>query len=91
VVYATRADGVQCRCTGHSAIPWGYASDLAKNLNVEWFESRNAGDPADKVRVLNGMTLLHLGTGGLNEVFYDENRGAAWSSATAATMGATQG
>jgi hypothetical protein len=38
-----------------------------------WFESRNAGDAADNLRVLDGATL--------NETFYDENGGVAWSAA----------
>lgn len=78
VVYAPQS-GVQCRCTGHAALPWGYASELAQpNPNVVWFESRNAGDPADNLRVLNGFTYLQLDGATLNETFYDENGGVAW-------------
>jgi hypothetical protein len=90
VVYETKANGVKCRCTGYSALPWGYASELAGNGDVVWFESRNAGDPADQVRVLNGMTLLNITAAGLSETFYDENNGTAWLSAPAAKA-ATQG
>jgi hypothetical protein len=45
---------------------------------VVWFESRNAGDPADNLRVLNGFTYLQLDGATLNETFYDENGGVAW-------------
>jgi hypothetical protein len=71
--------GVLCRCTGYAALPWGYASDL-QNPNVAWFESRNAGDPEDNLRVLNGLTLLKLTGGTIEETYYDENGGVAWSS-----------
>jgi hypothetical protein len=71
--------GVQCRCAGHAALPWGYASEL-ENPNVAWFEKRKAGDPDDNLRVLNGFTLLQLAGADMNETFYDENGGVAWSS-----------
>jgi Calcineurin-like phosphoesterase len=71
--------GVLCRCTGYAALPWGYASDL-KNPNVAWFESRKADDPADNLRVLNGLTLLKLTAEEIEETYYDENGGLAWSS-----------
>ncbi|MFZ0935424.1 MAG: metallophosphoesterase [Bryobacteraceae bacterium] len=75
-VYQPR-NGVQCRCSGHSALPWGYASELA-NPNVAWFEKRNAGDPNDTLRVYNGFTFLQLTGTGLTETFYDENGRVAW-------------
>jgi len=78
VVYQPQG-GVQCRCAGHAALPWGYASGLA-NPNVAWFENRNAGDQNDKLRVFNGFTLLQLAGAGVNETFYDENGGVAWSA-----------
>jgi hypothetical protein len=71
-------NGVQCRCTGHAALPWGYASEL-DNPSVAWFEARNAGDPSDKLRVYNGFTFLQLDGANLNETFYDENGGIAWT------------
>jgi hypothetical protein len=71
--------GVQCRCTGHAALPWGYASEL-DNPNVAWFEKRKAGDPDDNLRVLNGFAFLQLAGADMNETFYDENGGVAWSS-----------
>ncbi len=70
--------GVQCRCTGHGALPWGYASELA-NPNVVWFEKRNAGDKGDPLRVFNGFTFLELAGAAMKETFYDENGGVAWS------------
>lgn len=78
VVYQPRS-GVNCRCTGYAALPWGYASEL-DNQNVAWFEKRNAGDPNDPVRVYNGFTFLQLTGTALDETFYDENSGVAWSS-----------
>jgi hypothetical protein len=78
VVYKTQS-GVQCRCSGYGALPWGYASELA-NPFVAWFESRNAGDPNDPLRVYNGFTVLQLAGAGLTETFFDENGNPAWSS-----------
>lgn len=79
VVYQPR-NGVQCRCTGYAALPWGHATELEKNPNVVWFEKRNAGDPADNLRVLNGFTYLQLAGAAMDETFYDENGGVAWSA-----------
>jgi len=76
VVYKPQS-GVSCRCTGHGAQPWGYASELV-SPSVEWFEKRNAGDPNDTVRVYNGFTLLQLNGANLTETFFDENGGVAW-------------
>jgi Calcineurin-like phosphoesterase len=87
-VYKPQSNGVECRCSGHSALPWGYASDLA-NANVVWFESRNAGDPTDPLRVLNGFTYLQLDGANLIETFYDENANVAWSSRQTAPATAT--
>jgi hypothetical protein len=50
-----------------------------------WFESRNAGDPADNLRVLNGFTYLQLNGAALNETFYDENGGVARSTGQTTT------
>ena len=77
IVYNPK-NGVNCRCIGHGALPWGYASELA-NSNVAWFEKRNAGDPNDKLRVLNGFAVLSLSGASLTETLYDENGGVAWS------------
>ena len=87
VAYKSQS-GVYCRCTGHGAQPWGYASELV-NPYVDWFENRNAGDPNDKVRVYNGFTLLQLNGANLTETFFDENGGVAWaqSNTTPATAG----
>jgi hypothetical protein len=81
--------GVQCRCTGHAALPWGYASELDNNPNVAWFEKRSAGDPNDNPRVLNGFTFLKLKGALLEESFYDENGGVAWSSDQATSASAS--
>lgn len=77
IVYQPR-NGVQCRCTGHAALPWGLATELQNNDQVVWFEKRNADDPSDPVRVLNGFTVMQLSGASLSEMFYDENGGVAW-------------
>jgi hypothetical protein len=72
--------GVRCRCCGHGAWPWGHASDLANSQNVEWYESRSALDPDISQRVFNGFAILNIDGPNIQEVFYDENGGIAWSS-----------
>lgn len=74
------AAGVQCRCSGHGALPWGEASDLANSPNVVWYEKRLADDPDIPERVYNGFVLLTLDGPNIKEVFYDENGGVAWQS-----------
>jgi hypothetical protein len=69
---------VLCRCCGHGALPWGQASELASNPNVRWYENRLAHDPEIQKRVLDGFAVLYLNGPDINEVFYDENGGAAW-------------
>lgn len=70
---------MRCRCVGHSALPWGLSSDLQASHMVEWFEKRNAGDPDDNLRVLNGFAFLQLVGDSLTETLFDENGGVAWS------------
>lgn len=72
--------GVLCRCCGHGALPCGRASELADAANVVWHEARLANDPDVPQRVLNGFALLKLDGPNIQEVFYDENGGVAWSS-----------
>jgi calcineurin-like phosphoesterase family protein len=72
------AANVLCRCNGHAALPWGQASQLDGNPNVEWYEKRSANDPDIAERVLNGFAVLYLNGQQLDEVFYDENGGVAW-------------
>jgi len=81
VVYQPQTHGptnVLCRCCGHGALPWGHALELANNPNVVWYENRLAKDPDIPQRVLNGFAVLYLDGPNINEVFYDENGGAAW-------------
>ena len=81
VVYQPQTHGprnVLCRCCGHGALPWGHASELANNPKVVWYENRLAKDPDIPQRVLNGFGVLYLDGPNINEVFYDENGGAAW-------------
>jgi hypothetical protein len=81
VVYQPEAGtGVACRCIGHSALPWGLATELANNRRIAWFESRSANDPEDPVRVLNGFALLSFNGPQVSEAIYDENGGVAWQS-----------
>jgi hypothetical protein len=68
--------GMLCRCIGHGALPWGYATDLkaGKDNNwIEWFETRNANDPDDRLRIFNGFVSIQLTGPDLTETFYDEN------------------
>lgn len=87
VVYVKQPNGVQARCTGHAALPWGLATELQNNSNVVWFETRPANDSSDPLRVLNGYTGVTLDGASLSEVFYDENGNAAWTPAATATAG----
>ena len=80
VVYQPRTPGkILCRCCGHGALPWGQASQLAGNSNVLWYENRSANDSDIPQRVLNGFAMLYLDGPNIEEVFYDENGGAAWA------------
>jgi hypothetical protein len=72
--------GTLCRCCGHGALPWGYASDLASSPNVVWYEKRPANDPDIPQRVFNGFAMLKLDGPSIQETFYDENGGVAWAS-----------
>jgi hypothetical protein len=80
-------NGTYFRCTGHSALPWGYSSELAGSSRVEWFEKKNAGDPDEKLRVLNGFTMLELDADNLTEMFYDELGRVAWTPGKGDTRG----
>src|SRR5262249_45101802 len=70
--------GVQCRCCGHGALPWGQASDLANSQHVIWYENRCAHDSDIPQRVFNGFAVLELNGPSIHETFYDENGGIAW-------------
>ncbi len=80
-VYAPQGPaGTLCRCCGHGALPWGYASDLVNSPNVVWHETHKAGDPDIAERVFNGFVMLKLNGPNIQETFYNENGGVAWSS-----------
>ena len=70
---------MRCRCIGHGALPWGLSSVLKTGTQVDWFEQRNAGDPENNLRVLNGCALLELEGDTLTETFYDEKGRIAWT------------
>jgi hypothetical protein len=78
VVYA-QMKGTYFRCTGHAALPWGCSSQLSDSGLVDWFEKKNANDPAQKLRVCNGFTLLELDAHNLSETFIDEMGRVAWT------------
>ncbi len=83
VVYCNQAPegrNVACRCCGHAALPWGLAAELGNAPNVVWYEKRSANDPDIPQRVLNGFIILRLDGPDIEETFYDENGGVAWSS-----------
>ena len=71
---------VACRCCGHGALPWGQATELENAPNVTWYEKRSANDPDIPQRVLNGFAILRLDGPNIEETFYDENGGVAWTS-----------
>ena len=75
-----QGQNVACRCCGHGALPWGNATELDNNPNVLWYEKRPANDPDIPQRVLNGFAVLSLDGPNIQEVFFDENGGVAWSS-----------
>jgi hypothetical protein len=79
-VYKALPNGLRCRCIGHSALPWGFASVLQSSQNVEWFEKRSANDPSSPIRVKNGFVALKLNGSDISEIFYDEDGGIAWKS-----------
>ncbi|MGB2678781.1 MAG: metallophosphoesterase [Candidatus Acidiferrum sp.] len=79
VAYKPLQNGLLCRCVGHSALPWGFASDLQKSPLVQWFEKCNAKDPDSPLRVYNGFVLLQLDGANLAEAFYDETGRVAWT------------
>ena len=71
---------VPCRCCGHGALPWGEAPVFGNPDRVLWYEKRPARDPDIPQRVLNGFSVLYLNGPNIEEVFYDENGGAAWGA-----------
>lgn len=80
-----KGNGLLCRCLGHGALPWGFASSLQAAQAagaVEWFERCNAGNPDDHLRVYNGFMTLELNGADLVETFYDETGRVAWRPGT---------
>jgi hypothetical protein len=77
-VYKPLPNGSLCRCLGHAALPWGLSSSLQASPQVEWFETRNAQDPDDPLRIFNGFVFLELNGKNLAERFFDENGKVAW-------------
>jgi len=77
--YKALDNGMLCRCVGHSAVPWGFASDLQTSQQVQWFEKCSANDPGDDLRVFNGFALLQLDGEKIQETFYDETGQIAWT------------
>jgi hypothetical protein len=84
-------NGILCRCAGHSALPWGTASELQNNPKLAWVESASANDPDDPLRLCNGFAVLSLAGASISETFYDENGQAAWSLQGQAQAGASTG
>jgi hypothetical protein len=81
VAYKPLADhnGLLCRCLGHAALPWGFASVLQNSQRVQWFEKCNAKDPDSPLRVQNGFVFLQFDGTSLTETFYDEQGRVAWT------------
>jgi peptidoglycan hydrolase-like protein with peptidoglycan-binding domain len=72
-------NGMLCRCVGHGALPWGFASALKDSQKVEWFEQCNAKDPESPLRVYNGFVVLTFDGPNMTEAFYDETGRVAWT------------
>jgi hypothetical protein len=83
------ARGTKGRCTGHAAIPFGSAYALAKSDGdpidtVEYFANTPYKEYASptlqqKLRVLNGFTMLTLTESGITEFWYEQgNTSPVW-------------
>jgi hypothetical protein len=84
-VYQTNAfnNQVCCRCLGHGGIPSGFSEVLLSakaNGSVIWFEGKDAQDPNNKFRVMNGFVTLELNGEKITETYYNENGNSSWTS-----------
>lgn len=79
IVYRER-EGMRGRCIGHGAIPYGTASELHGEAQVEWYETELAADPALPLRVKNGFAVVNLDGPELTEALIGEDGGTRWSS-----------
>jgi hypothetical protein len=79
-----RGVDVRGRCMGHGGVP--YAPDPMTPALV-WTEQRTIG-AGTAARALNGFVVLKLSNAAINETFYDERSGIAWSgSSTWSSLG----
>jgi hypothetical protein len=46
----------------------------------QYYENRAAKDPDMPLRILNGFAMITLDGPNIQEAFYDENGGIAWSN-----------
>ncbi len=70
------------RCSGHSCIPWGVASDLQDGYragNVTWFEQKVLG-PGSNYFVTNGFAFLDLGSPATEAIYGQDASGGPWSA-----------
>jgi len=79
IAYKPDGNLVLCRCAGHGALPWGLASELKNNPNVDWYESCSANDANSPLRVYNGFVFLKFDGATMTETFYDETGRVAWT------------
>lgn len=80
ICYAPKADmnGMNGRCIGHGAIPYGDASELDGAPGVLWSETQLAGDPNYPLRVRNGYVRVRLQGDTITEAFVGENGAISW-------------
>jgi hypothetical protein len=68
------------RCIGHSAIPWGFATEL-ESRSVLWFESSlMKGAAASNYPIVNGFEAISLSGSSISEVIYDQYGNRRWSA-----------
>jgi hypothetical protein len=73
--------GIQARCAGHGAIPFGNGYGLDGNANVEWYaqtpySALATPTPQQVNRVLNGYAILTFSGSTVTEEFYNQGDSA---------------
>ncbi len=67
-------NNVKFRLSGHSAVPFGNASDFANSSKVVWYEhTAPLINDCDGLRVQNGFSMIRLNNQNISEEFYGED------------------
>jgi predicted phosphohydrolase len=67
-------NNINFRLSGHSAVPYGNASDFANSSKVIWYENTPPVINAQKsLRVQNGFSIIRLSNENITEEFYGED------------------